>query len=230
MIDWTKVQTNLNSRGFDCGTVDGIVGRNTYKALFKFMGPTALPEILASLGNSANIHFPVYGMDKSVDRLADFLAQTANESGSYSVFEENLNYSAKRLMQVWPGRFPNLLEAQAFAMNPKALANKTYGGRMGNVNPDDGWNYRGRGLLQLTGRSNYELADRTLGLGLDTHPEIASVPAISLLIACDFYRRGKVLEALDRKDFTLARKITNGGAIGLEHVNQLRSKAMQVLG
>jgi putative chitinase len=100
---------------------------------------------------------------------------------------------------------------------------------MGNTQPGDGWAFRGRGMLQLTGRANYEAADRRLGLGLDTDPDIAAVPAMSLLIACDFYRDRKVFVALDRGDTTGARRITNGGSIGLDHVNALRAKLLGVL-
>lgn len=234
MIDWKPVQKNLNVIS------DGIPGRRTYMAFFQKLGPSADPAICLSLGNAAAIHFPEYGADLNKDRLADFMAQTANETGGFTRFEENLRYSAKRLMQVWPSRFPTLASALPFAWDPNdpdrediALANKTYGGRMGNesdgTSDNDGWDYRGRGMLQLTGKGNYQATDRRLGIGLEHNPDIAAVPALSLIIALDFYTHNKVWEVLDRGDTRQARKITNGADIGLDHVNVLRKKALEIL-
>ncbi len=85
-------------------------------------------------------------------RMAAFLAQVAHESAETACLEENLNYSARRLMAVWPKRFPTLAEAQPYARNPQNLANRVYSGRGGNGDAasGDGWRYRGRGLFQLT--------------------------------------------------------------------------------
>jgi putative chitinase len=223
-INWKLVQLSLGV------TPDGVPGRRTYTALFEHMAPKASPTILASLGNAAAVHFPKYGAAENAARLADFLAETCNESGGYSQFEENLNYSAKRLMEVWPSRFPSIAEAQPYANNPVQLANKVYGGRMGNIQPGDGWAYRGRGLLELTGRGNYEGTDRRLGIGLDINPDLAAVPALSLLIALDFYTTNNVWSVLDTGHPIEARKITNGGTVGLDNVNILRARAMEIIG
>ncbi len=88
-------------------------------------------------------------------RAAYFLAQVSVESAALSRLEEDLSYSAERLCVVWPSRFKTLSAAQPYARNPEALANRVYSGRMGNTAADDGWRYRGRGLKQLTGKSNY---------------------------------------------------------------------------
>lgn len=88
--------------------------------------------------------------------LAYILATTHHETGSrFAPVKENLNYSAKRLTQVWPTRFPTIAAATPFANNPEALANKVYGGRMGNTAPGDGFRYLGRGFCQITGKDNY---------------------------------------------------------------------------
>jgi putative chitinase len=163
-----------------------------------------------------------------VTRLADFLAQTANETGGYTRFEENLNYSAEALIRTWPTRFTKANVA-LYARKPELIAAKAYGDRMGNRTPEEGWLFRGRGMLQLTGRANYEATDRRLGIGLDVDPEVAAVPALSLLIACDFYKANGVLGALDAENADKARQITNGGTIGLKEVNTLRAKILQVL-
>lgn len=222
MIDWKATQTRLGV------TPDGIAGRGTYTALLRVVAPNADAAVIKSLANACVVHFPAYGVDKSVARMADMLAQTANETGGYRVFVENLNYSAEALVRTWPSRFTDASAAQ-YARKPELIAGKVYGDRMGNAGPADGWAFRGRGMLQLTGRANYEATDKRLGIGLDTSPDLAAVPALSLLIACDFYRHNKVLEALDAGDTTKARRITNGGAIGLDHVNALRAKLLGVL-
>lgn len=88
--------------------------------------------------------------------LAAIMAEAWHETGgSMEPITENLNYSAKRLTEVWPSRFPTLASAQPYANNPQKLANKVYGGRLGNTGPNDGWLYAGRGLSQITGKSNY---------------------------------------------------------------------------
>ena len=92
----------------------------------------------------------------SLFHLAAILAEAAHETGEkMQPVSENLNYSAQRLTQVWPKRFPTIASAKPYANNPQRLANKVYGGRLGNVDPNDGWLFRGRGLAQITGRENY---------------------------------------------------------------------------
>jgi putative chitinase len=90
-------------------------------------------------------------------RMTCFLAQAAVESEELNVLEENLHYSAPRLVQVWPNRFATIQDALPYAENPEALANDVYGARNGNNQPGDGWKFRGRGILQITGRANYAL-------------------------------------------------------------------------
>jgi len=222
MIDWRLVQKKLGL------TQDGIAGRDTFGTLLKVVAPTAKADIIASLANACIVHLPEYGATDSPQRLADLLAQTANETGGYTTFVENLNYSAAALVRVWPSRF-TLASAGQYAYKPELIAQRAYGDRMGNKTLEEGWIFRGRGMLQLTGRANYEATDRRLGLGLDTNPDLAAVPALSLLIALDFYRENKVWAAIDASDTDRARKITNGGSIGLDHVNALRKKLLGVL-
>ena len=96
---------------------------------------------------------PLYGID-SADIFHEFLANVLVESGEFSTLSENLNYSAKRLMAVWPKRFPTLDIAQQYEHNPMKLANKVYGGRLGNNYDNDGYTFRGAGVIQITGRDN----------------------------------------------------------------------------
>jgi putative chitinase len=121
----------------------------------------------------------------SLFHLAAILAEVYHETGGkMQPVEENLNYSAKRLTQVWPGRFPTLSSAQPYANNPQKLANKVYGGRMGNTGPNDGWLFRGRGLPQITGRDNYRRA------GIEGNPDKALEMATAVRILFDGMIKG----------------------------------------
>lgn len=106
-------------------------------------------------------------------RMAAFLAQIGHESSQLRALVENLNYSAEALMRTWPSRF-TADTAPAYARQPEKIANRVYGGRMGNgpESSGDGWRYRGRGLIQLTGRDNYRAAGAALGLPLEDQPEL----------------------------------------------------------
>ncbi len=117
-------------------------------------------------------------------RMAHFMAQISQESGNGTEMVEKLNYSAGRMMQVFPRRFPDMASTAGFANNERAFGNKVYNGRMGNrVGTDDGFNFRGRGCLQLTGRDNYNALGKSLGLDLVNHPDLVNDPQNVLLIA-----------------------------------------------
>ncbi len=106
-------------------------------------------------------------------RMAAFLAQVGHESGQLRNLVENLNYSAEALVRTWPSRFTPQT-AGTYARQPEKIANKVYGGRMGNgpESSGDGWRFRGRALLQVTGRSNYRAAGAGLDLPLEVQPEL----------------------------------------------------------
>lgn len=121
----------------------------------------------------------------SLFHLAAILSEAYHETGGrMQPISENLNYSAKRMTQVWPSRFPTVAAAQPYANNPKALANKVYGGRLGNDGPNDGWRYRGRGLAQITGKTNYAK------FGLAENPDAASEMATAVRILFDGMTKG----------------------------------------
>jgi len=121
------------------------------------------------------------------EALAYVLATTFHETGGkMQPIEENLNYtSAARIKQVWPSRFPTIASAQPYVRNPQKLANKVYGGRMGNTGPDDGWRYRGRGLPQITGKDNYKK------FGLGDAPEKALEITTAVRVLFDGMLQGK---------------------------------------
>lgn len=152
------------------------------------------------------------------NELAMFLAQTDHESGAFSVLEENLNYRPERLMSVFKKYFRSPAEAQqAAAGGPEAIANIVYGNRMGNNQPGDGWKYRGRGLIQLTGKNNYIAASKALGIDLVSNPDKASEPEIAAKIAVWYWQsRGGLAAAGQQGDVRTATKLINGGDNGLQ--------------
>src|SRR5574339_742506 len=121
----------------------------------------------------------------SLFHLAAILAEAYHETGgAMQPVSENLNYSAQRLTQVWPKRFPSLSAAKPYANNPQRLANKVYGDRLGNVDPNDGWLFRGRGLAQITGRENYAR------FGIAGVPDDAGKMPVAIRILFDGMEKG----------------------------------------
>jgi putative chitinase len=119
-------------------------------------------------------------------RFCHFLGQIGNECGRLTILEENMRYkSTQRLQAVWPSRFPTRASAEPFVDNPEKLANKVYGGRLGNNQPGDGFKYRGRGLVQITGRGSYREMGERLGIPLESKPDLACDPRHALAIACE---------------------------------------------
>jgi putative chitinase len=124
--------------------------------------------------------------------VAHVMAQISHECGAGHDVVENLNYSAQRMTEVWPRRFPTVESAQPYAHNPQALANKTYNGRMGNAaGSNDGWNFRGRGGSQTTGREGYERVKKQTGFDVVNNPDILISPTYFLECAVsDFVNCG----------------------------------------
>jgi putative chitinase len=169
-----------------------------------------------------NAAMDYYDIFESRQRMAMFLAQISYESQRLSRVEENLSYSAKRLMAVWPRRFPTLESAQPYVMNPKALANKVYANRLGNGDEasGDGWLYRGRGLKQLTGSDNYHAAERALGLAItgDNAGRVA-LPEGAAWTACWFWHSNRCNAIADAGDYARLTKVINGALTGHEDGN-----------
>jgi len=155
-----------------------------------------------------------------------FLVTFLHETGMLERMEENLSYSAERLMAVWPSRFPTLAAAEPFARNPEALANKVYGGRMGNTQPGDGWTFRGR-AGGITGRTNYDWLGDKMGQDLLVNPDLLLQPRYAL--EGSFYVWEGLVPDRHLSDQVKVRKIYNGGLIGLEHCSALNDLACKVL-
>jgi len=137
-------------------------------------------------------NWPKYGIISEEDQVV-FLAQTLYESNGFTKLEENLNYSAERLCQLFPQHFFDLIDAQTYVAQPEKLANIIYGKRFGNVTEDDGWRYRGRGLLQTTFRANYlKLADQLNLLLDDKLLEYVATPEGAVAAAGVFWQTHKL--------------------------------------
>lgn len=164
------------------------------------------------------------------DELDDFLGNILHESAMLTRLEESLSYSAGRMMEVWPSRFPTAASAVPFARNPQALANRVYAGRMGNGDEasGDGWRYRGRGLIQVTGRDNYTALAAVLRLPLAEQPDMLLQPRIALRSAVAWWE-GNVPDGVMGDVRRITRRV-NGGTVGLEHRAQLTDAAGKALG
>jgi putative chitinase len=169
--------------------------------------------------NAMNEYLPKFGITTAA-RVAGFVAQGQHESADFTILQENLNYSAKGLRGVFGKYFPDDATANQYAKKPIMIANRVYASRMGNGNEasGDGYRYRGRGILQLTGRANYTQCSRDL-FGDDTladDPDLVRTPEYAIITACWFWYKNKLNEICDRGDIVLLSKRINGGTIGLE--------------
>lgn len=166
------------------------------------------------------------------ERQAAFIGQCAHESGNFKTLEENLNYKPEALMRVWPSRFPDLAIAMKYAHNPEMIANKVYGGRMGNgvEETGDGWKYHGRGLIQLTGKENYANCGSGIGVDLLSNPNLLNTPEYAALSAGWFWNKKGLNALADAGDFETITKRINGGTLGLEDRKAKIAKALSVLG
>lgn len=143
-------------------------------------GDSVVPGLIAGTIAAAPLVFAKYKID-SLLVVAHAIAQFSEESGHGTEMIENMNYSAARLLQVFPTHFSHD-QAIALQHQPRLIADRAYGGRMGNASPpsDDGWNFRGQGFSQLTGKRNYIALSKVTGLDLIGHPELIRAPATAL--------------------------------------------------
>ncbi len=175
--------------------------------------------------------FEKYGID-TTKRQAAFIGQCMHESGGFKLLQENLNYSAKALMATWPSRFPTEEIANEYARQPEKIANKVYGGRMGNdvESSGEGWKYRGRGIKQLTGKENYERCGSSLGVDLVSDPDLLLDPKYAALSAGLFWNKHNLNDLADKGDIETMTKRINGGLLGLDARKAAIKKAESVLG
>lgn len=163
------------------------------------------------------------------ERVAAFLAQAIHESAGFVRLAENLNYSAERLMVVWPKRFPNHDLATQYARDPERLGEFVYGGRLGNVRDGDGFRYRGRGIFQLTGRDNYARASKALGQDFVATPDLLTEPEWATETAAWFWRDRRCNDLADDKNVAAITRVINGGTLGMRERAHLTAKALDLL-
>lgn len=163
-------------------------------------------------------------------RLASFLAQVAHESGQLSRVSENLNYSVAGLVATFPKYF-TAATAPAYARQPEKIANKVYAGRMGNGDEasGDGWRFRGRGLIQVTGRTNYGACAAALGLDLLTEPALLAAPVPACRSAAWFWKERGLNGLAEARDFVTITRRINGGIHGLAERQAYYDRACAVL-
>jgi putative chitinase len=193
-------------------------------------GDSRVPGLIAGVAQSSETVLAKYRIT-TPSLVAHVMAQISHECGAGRDVVENLNYTAPRMMQVWPKRFPTLASAAPYAGNPRALANKVYNGRMGNaLGSDDGWSFRGRGGAQTTGREGYQRLAKATGLDVVNHPDLVLAPAYFLECGvADFIACGCLPFAL-ADDVVGVTKRLNGGTIGLAERKAWLAKWKTALG
>jgi len=165
------------------------------------------------------------------ERVGAFIAQTAHESGGYKALKENLNYRAETLCKVWPHYF-NASNANQYAHNQEAIANRAYANRMGNGPEEsgDGFRYCGRGLIQLTGKSNYAAFANSIDTPVEEIPEFLGTFEGAIQSACWFWETNNLNQYADSGDILTMTKKINGGTLGLAERQQHYQNFMHILG
>ena len=206
----------------------------------------ALPKTPVAWLTAAIEECPKAGIE-TPNELASFLAQCAHESREFTRLEENLNYSAGRLAQVSARfsanpeekntalRMPNAL-AINLQRNPEALANYWYDdanrgpkSKLGNIHPGDGWRWRARGPIQITGLDNYKWLQRDTGLEVLENPDILLTPKPGIISACWYWKTHNLDAVDDDKDMRLETRRINGGEIGLQDRQKLFNHILMYL-
>ena len=195
------------------------------------------PEQLQKLGISAdwcdvlNVLMPKYDID-SPQRIAAFIAQCSHESGHFEKLIENLNYGITGLVSTWPKRFTTKEQANKYTRQPEMIANYVYANRLGNGDESsgDGWKYRGRGLIQLTGKYNYQKFADAVGMDLEQVTRYLETKQGAAEAACLFWKNNKLNSYADVGDIRGMTKVINGGYIGLPEREENYRKALNILG
>ena len=180
--------------------------------------------------DALNETFNTFGINTQRQQAA-FIGQCGHECGNFKTLEENLNYRAETLMKLWKARFPTMEIANQYSKNPKKIANKVYSSRMGNRDEasGDGYRFRGRGCIQLTGHANYFHAGQALGVDFVMEPDLVATPKYAALTAGWFWNTHKLNQYADSRDYKTMTKKINGGFIGLEDRIKHINHAIEVL-
>lgn len=213
--------------------------RVTAEMLAAIAGRSKPTRLMADLATAINRHAPAYGIDSRM-RMAAFLANACHETGGFARLTESLNYSVAGLKKTFGRHRISLAECERYGRKPgrpadqQAIANIVYGGawgrkNLGNTHPGDGWRFRGSGLMQTTGRANFN-ALAAAGLpGVVANPDLLRTPDDGTLAACHFWRSRRLNEPADRGDIEAVRRAINGGTNGLAEVRRYYQRALDVL-
>jgi len=164
-------------------------------------------------------------------RIAAFVAQCAHESGGFRFLTENLNYRAESLVKTWPKYF-NTSNASSYAKKPERIANRAYANRMGNGDEasGDGWRFCGRGLIQLTGKDNYQSFADSIETDINDIPDYLATFEGAVQSACWFWETNNLNKWADLGDILTLTKRINGGTLGLDDRMKHYTHALHVLG
>jgi putative chitinase len=175
---------------------------------------------------------PEYDIDTSA-RVAAFMAQCGHESGGFTIMQENLNYSAKGLVGTFKKYFPTEAVAKPYERRPEMIANRVYANRMGNGDEasGEGWYFRGRGIVQITGKNNYTKCSQSLFESnvLVENPDLLLEVEYAIHSACWFWSAARLNELADIGDIKTMTKRINGGFIGLEDRINHYNHAIEIL-
>lgn len=198
-------------------------------AQFKSICPTnKYPDTFVEVLNEL---LPKYEIN-TVNRVAGFLAQCGHESNGFSVLKENLNYGAQGLLGLFKKYFPDAGTAKKYERQPEKIANRIYANRMGNgpESSGEGWKFRGRGAIQLTGKDNYSQFAKSIGKTLDDTVAYLETVDGAVESACWFWSKNGLNAICDKDDIVLMTKRINGGTIGLEDRKKHYNHAKHILG
>ena len=201
--------------------------------LLQQMCPKTKASILEGFVEPLNTVADYYDMKSNPARLAGFLAQTAHESGGFIFLKENLNYKAPTLRKLFSKYFPTDELANEYCSKPnkqEAIANRIYANRMGNGPEEsgDGYRYRGRGLIQLTGKDNYTFFAGSLSISVEEAAEYMATFEGAAQSACWFWETNNLNQGADKGDILTLTKRINGGTIGLAEREAIYKEALEI--
>ncbi|WP_306049165.1 peptidoglycan-binding protein [Oceaniradius stylonematis] len=201
--------------------------RVTLADLQAVAGTRTRSRVAIELVDAINKYASAYDITKR-EHMALFLAHASIETGGFRRLDENMSYSAQRLLEVWPTRFRNLAHAKQYARQPRKLANYVYGGRMGNKGrPDAGWLYRGSGLGQTTGYDNFLIIENETGMPVTSNPDLLREADAGTKAMCILWRKWDMNAFAERGDVRGSRRVWNGGYNHLAEVEAAFRRGMQ---
>jgi putative chitinase len=238
-----RAQQRLVAKGFPI-VVDGDFGANSFAALMSHVGgQSTVNQLRSDLARAAVKYFPGAGITTPL-RIAHVLAQQSVETAGFSKMVESLNYAIAGLRGTFSTRRISDADCQRLgrkagagpltAVVQEQIANLVYGGvwgkeNLGNVQPDDGWRFRGRGAKQTTGRSNYTDVMRVTGIDVISNPDLLADPDMGMQAACIFWQKKNCNAWADRDDITGLTKAINGGDNGLPERKAALARAKAIL-